>query len=438
MLYYFFWQRRVISLLIPLSLKANKQLKNQLEFTISHDHKILGKKYILFFLGLLFSFSTSYSQINGIILDSISKNPVEFATIAYQGQMRGTITNAKGQFVLDEKDISGDTILISHLNYEPKKLALLKLADFNHQTVLLVEAVHQVDEVTVVVNQIPNLLKRAIDNSKQNLPHHFLAHTYIREFVKEDENVTKFSDGMLDFYVDDLDEKSRKISARVNQSRTLEINNGDDESTFDIISPLDIRKVFVLIKPDNLERFIDDKNFYDFSISEHTNKDGSRVREIKFEPKKDIYDAQYQYKGQVVIDLDDNLIIEYRITLINQEYQETKNLLIFKGRLDNHFYTVRYNIGGENYFPAFASQNIGLHIWNKKSVDARFDFKSDCLISQIVDVDENPVSRKDNYKNKSLFKLGHNYSEPFWVNKGTFSLTDDEKQIIEEIAGKVQ
>jgi hypothetical protein len=393
-------------------------------------------KFSVFILSLSCFSATVFAQINGIVLDSESHSPVEFATIAYQGFMKGTITNQKGQFILEKTDNKNDTLVVSHLNYEPYKLSLAELSGKDTVKILMKKAMHKVEEVTVVAKKIPNILLQAIDHSKQNLPHNFMAQTYLREFVKENEDYTKFSDGLLYFYVADLDDKPKKISVQVKESRAAEIANDDDDSNFDVISPLDIRKVFVLANPGYLNKIVTDQDFYDFSIEQQTSATGQQMQIISFVPKENVHDPSHQYKGEVVIDHDNDLIQECKITLINQQYQETKNLLIFKGKVNNRTYWIKYTNVGKNYFPAFVSLHIGLHIWNNKSIDSNFDFKSDCLISEVVSVGKNPIPGSDNYKKKSLFKLGNNYSEPFWENRGTFSLTKEEKKIIKNIAGK--
>ncbi|MGQ1947725.1 carboxypeptidase-like regulatory domain-containing protein [Geofilum sp. OHC36d9] len=394
-------------------------------------------KQLFFLLVLVFNCLLGVSQTRGVIVDSVSRNPVEFATITYQGQMRGTITNENGQFVLDGT-YNQDTLLISHLNYETKKIPFSNLAsDNSNMPIFLTPTIYQVEEIKVVADQIPNLLAKAIDRSKKKLVHNFLANTYIREFVKEGENYTKFSDGLIDFYVDNFQEKSSKMSVLVSQSRAFELNT-DDESTFDVISPLDIRDVFSLGNPDHLVRFVNDKEYYNFSITEKISKEGIRSRIISFQPKNESQNPSCQYKGYVVINPENQLLYEYSIELVKPEIQEIKNLLIFKGQLKRHSYSAKFNSFEDNYYPVFTSQNIGLNIWNKKNVDAQFDFKSDCLIRQIERIPDDPISKKENFKKKSLFKLGNNYSGTFWKNQGVFSLTEKEKMVVEKLAKSTQ
>jgi hypothetical protein len=76
-------------------------------------------RYIFSLTVLVLNCFPGNAHINGVILDSITKIPVGFSTITYQGQMRGAITNGEGQFVLEGNGSSVDTMLISHLGIAP-------------------------------------------------------------------------------------------------------------------------------------------------------------------------------------------------------------------------------------------------------------------------------------------------------------------------------
>jgi hypothetical protein len=77
--------------------------------------------FILFFVQLTYS-----QNIKGVVLDSISKKPIELTNVFFTDTYYGTFTNEKGVFQLNIKDNKSD-ILITNIGYESKKI---KLASF--------------------------------------------------------------------------------------------------------------------------------------------------------------------------------------------------------------------------------------------------------------------------------------------------------------------
>ena len=85
--------------------------------------RLFSKVFFLFFSVMV---STTYAQVNGRLLDSVSEEPVLFAHIASQKVGFGTVSNENGEFQLPPA-FSGDTLIISHIAYETLKIARSQL-----------------------------------------------------------------------------------------------------------------------------------------------------------------------------------------------------------------------------------------------------------------------------------------------------------------------
>lgn len=98
-----------------------------------------------------------YSQnitMNGLIIDSETKKPIEFVNIGILNKNQGTITNPKGEFNLTlPKEYETDSIIISHINYYPVKI-LAK--SFKKQTIFLNPKTTELSEVVVSNKKIKN------------------------------------------------------------------------------------------------------------------------------------------------------------------------------------------------------------------------------------------------------------------------------------------
>lgn len=95
---------------------------------------------------LLFIFISvhSYGQISGNISDSKSKLPIDFANIWIKNTLRGTTTDANGNFYFEHANV-GDTLLISYLGYQEMQF----IAE-NENVVQLIPSSIALDEVLII------------------------------------------------------------------------------------------------------------------------------------------------------------------------------------------------------------------------------------------------------------------------------------------------
>lgn len=371
----------------------------------------------------------SKAQIQGVVLDAHDHTPVGYTTISFEGFMQGAISNEEGHFVLPQMKDQGKAYIFSHINYQPYRLLYRETYGLDSITVFLEKAIYEINEITVVADEIQNILSRSILKSRKALSRKFVAKTYLREFVKENGHYRKYSDGLLLYYIDNWEAKTNSISVQVNQSRAHEIIVETDEFSLDQTSPFDLRMIFEIANPEYLKLITEKKDLYDFRIEIRSNQEDVISKIISFIPRNNINKALYQ--GSVVIDGKTDLIKEFNLELINDQYQEAKNFIIFRGKATNHNVTVHYAGEEGQYFPVYTSLSFGINIWNNRNINSRLFFNSECLINTIIPEETNPISRADNYKRKSLYRLGTNHKTNFWEGQDVISLTEDEKKIIE-------
>jgi len=91
--------------------------------------------FFIFFICLSQYFSLfAQKNISGILRDSLSKQPIEFANIGIIGKNIGTVTNEKGAFSFNIPDsLLNETIMISIIGYQPKSFSAL---NFNQGSVI--------------------------------------------------------------------------------------------------------------------------------------------------------------------------------------------------------------------------------------------------------------------------------------------------------------
>lgn len=107
----------------------------------------------LFFFVSIFSQSTIKSQINGVCRSAEGK-PIPFVNIVAQEKNYGTVTDEKGNFIINnEIIIEGDALIFSHIGFNPKEVIL----DGGDISVSLTE--RHVDLEEIIITNTPYKIK---------------------------------------------------------------------------------------------------------------------------------------------------------------------------------------------------------------------------------------------------------------------------------------
>lgn len=101
-------------------------------------------------LCISFSVTASFAQyrIKGIIKDSITKEALAFATVQLQIEKNGIYTDENGYFEISSKHRI-DTLIVSYLSYQEKKIAVSQLSKIDENTIFLSNTATNLSEVIV-------------------------------------------------------------------------------------------------------------------------------------------------------------------------------------------------------------------------------------------------------------------------------------------------
>ncbi len=70
---------------------------------------------------------SAQATTRGRVLDAATDQPLAYVQVAVAGTSRGTLTNEEGAFVIESE--AGDTLYISYLGYELRRIAVRDLAN---------------------------------------------------------------------------------------------------------------------------------------------------------------------------------------------------------------------------------------------------------------------------------------------------------------------
>lgn len=391
--------------------------------------KVLFK--ILFLLFANFTFAQMI-HIQGRLISESNIDSLGYAMVNVKGKNINTITNRVGFFSLSENLTLGDSIVFSHIAYEPKTVTLSELKEIGN-IIKLSPKTYTLDEVAIVGGSAVNKLKKALEVSKSNLSLPIRLETYYREFVKEDSQYTKFSDGLIDFELSGNTENF-KTKVFVKQSRAIELKTEENKDfDWNINSPLDIKNLAAPFFFNALSELIKNADNYEFFTSYINDKNVKDLVTIKFTPKAG--NKELLYQGEITIDQQSNYILSYSIGLEQSISKTPKviNMLVLKGQLKQNEILVMFQTDNGNYRPWYANKRTAIKVWNNKKLDLTFSFSSDLLVNQVVNELVEPHSPNSVYTKKSLYPLGNNYQSPFWEKQKTIQLTSEEEKIINQL-----
>lgn len=389
----------------------------------------MKKKYILLFLISTLTWGQG-NNINGIIKDAETLQPIPYVNIYSENELKsnltGSISNENGEFTIAKNKTK---IIFSHINYE-----LLSIdSDGNLSEIMLKPKNYILDEIVISKENPKDYLKRIIALSKSKIDKNILLKSYCREIVKVDNEFTKFSDALIDYYVKKDNGKSNLILGQHRALKDQKINDEDDSSIDNINSAFDVRdyvkyaygfkKIETLLKDDNYE--------FERKIKKQAN--GEEYEYVEVIPNED--SDEMLNKGYIIIDTKTKCILEYKFYTSESHLKNAKliNFIIAKGRLNKALLWAKFKLINNQYVLFYNKIQSDLYIKMGKMINNNFNFSYDLFVYEFKNNVEIPSK---GYNKKSIYEAGNDYSEKFWERYNVFPLSNDEEKFINSIQQK--
>lgn len=389
------------------------------------------KKILLLLLLLPLSLLAQDVTVKGVVKDLSTSLPLDHVTISTADGKNATISNEEGAFALSYPN-GAKTIRLSYLGYADYEVAATSLpADGIYY---LEPKDFVLDEIVIINKPINELIEELVANSILHLDAPLLLNTYYREFVKVNNEYTKFADGLVDYSLS-RNKKNVKTEVTVKQSRAAKLPT---DETIDAASGLDVRKAVarssVFYALDNTLFDGDNYKKHDFIIRAQKDASGKAIQVISFTPTAGINEALYT--GRIVYDPETNLILNFDIKLepANAQFAKVVNLLIIKAKLTALDYKSGFKVTDGKYMLAYASRNGALHFWNKRTYNDALEFKSDLVITG-YSTSVPKIEKSDKYRDKTLYERGTSYTDKFWLKGNAVLLTKEEEAVVKSLEG---
>jgi len=163
-----------------------------------------SKLVVLF---ILFSITNCYSQkiLNIIVQDSITKEPLPFATLYLKDIGKGTTTNFEGKavFTISNKTVLKDTVVCSYIGYNKKSIPFDLLQKYV-VTIELSSSTTKLNEVEIVYKKplsVKKILKKTIKNTTKNYSQDAVNFQALyRELMQENDKYIYLNEAVVDIH----------------------------------------------------------------------------------------------------------------------------------------------------------------------------------------------------------------------------------------------
>ncbi len=274
-------------------------------------------RIVFVYLLSLAAICASQTDINGLIQDAQSGQPIPSANVQIQAALRGAVSNLDGRFHLLPENWPA-TLRISHIGYQ-SQLVTLNAAPIKPIVISLQPSVIKMPDM-VITAQDPaiNIMRKAIDAKRKQREqlHCFAANAYTRMRAENDSAVVMISESTSRLYWHRDKGIAEKMLSRV-QSLNLEKGmTGPQAGQLPNLSDDNVSQYgFTLIGPTHPDAL----DYYNFKLENRRSQDGRVVYDISVTPKTRL---QPCFSGSISILDEAYALLEADLTACNIRPQE--------------------------------------------------------------------------------------------------------------------
>lgn len=312
-----------------------------------------------------------YKEYRGIVTDSKTKKPLEFATLLINGTNISTITNSQGNFLLKvSKKFTNRNVTVSFLGYTSK---VIKLTDFdsNNMIIKLETYIEELSEVKINIKDASSLIQEVLKRKGDNYYNDDLKMTsFYRETIKKRRTYVSLSEAVVELYkqpyTTDRDDILKLYKAR----KSTDYNKLDTVAfklrggPFNTIYVDIMKNTSMLFDEDMLE-------VYDFTFDPPTKIDNRVIYVVNFKQKKHINDPYFY--GKLYIDAKTLALTNAKYYLNLENKQKASQFFIVKKPKDasvlpvEAYYQVEYREKEGKWYYGYSRIELGFKIdWSKK------------------------------------------------------------------------
>jgi len=385
----------------------------------------------------------AYNQYKGEVLDSETKKPLVFASLAIEDSNISTITNTEGEFSLKvPKDIGEVNVLISFLGYKNKIIPLSQFKDGKNKVLMDISVV-QLSEVNLSVPKDARVLVR--ETLRRKGDNYFKDPTvmtaFYRETIKKRRTNVSLSEAVVNIY------KAPYSSLKRDAVQMYKSRKSTDYSKLDTVAlklqggPFNALFVDLMKYPEYIfdEESIDD---YVFSFDRSVRVNDQLIYVINFKQLENL--TEPLYKGQLFIDGENKILTSAIYSLNITDRDEAARLFVRKKPRNAKVwptevaYRVDYREKNGRWYYSYSNVLLEFKVnWDKKLFNSVYSMTCEMAVT---DWEKNltstlPKSKERIRTSYILSDEAIGFADPdFW---GEYNIIEPEKSI-ESAIKKIQ
>lgn len=412
----------------------------------TRQKSLISALFVLLFIGVsgttkAFSFfqdqsgSVAYTQYNGEVVDSQSRDPLVFATLSIEGTNISTVTNTEGKFSLKvPKEVVNGNLVVSFLGYKTTVIALNLLKEDNNR-ILLEVLITELPEVNLTAPKDAEVLVR--ETLKRKGENYFNESTvmtaFYRETIKKRRTNVSLSEAVVNIY------KTPYASDRRDAMELYKARKSTDYSRLDTLAlklqggPFNTLYVDVMKYPEYI--FTDETiSDYLFSFENSTRIDGHLIYVVDFKQRSDIEDPLY--KGKLFIDAEKKILTGAVFSLNITDKDKAAALFVRKKPADVRVwptdvaYRVDYREKNGKWYYGYSHVTLEFKVdWKHRLFNSTYSLTSEMAVTDWEkNLMENRLTSRERIKTSMILgDEASGFSDPdFW---GAYNIIEPEKSI---------
>ena len=374
--------------------------------------------------------------IKGKVIDSETRAPLVFATVAVKESNVAIVTNIDGEFTLKIGDpANSKSLQISYLGYKNKTVPISDLKDNGAKNVISLEAAPiPIKEIIVKPSDPVSIVEKAINNIGKNyesVPN--LLTAFYRETIRKNRTYVSIGEAVVEIFKAPYNNDMRFDGARIYKGR----KSSDVEKMDTVLFKLQGGPVSVLeldiVKNSESVLTKDAMKDYNYSLTGVIEIDNKPHYVIDFIQKPSV--EMPLFMGSLYIEMDSYAITEaeFGFNLSNKEAAQSifirKKPLGMKVTPEIATYKTKYREQNGKWHFEYSRAEVKFKVaWSKKLFHTYYTTMSEIAVTDRTDQEVIKFAGKDKIKFTDVFsdKVGAFTDKEFW---GDYNVIEPDQSI---------
>ncbi|SDX38890.1 CarboxypepD_reg-like domain-containing protein [Lutibacter oricola] len=393
---------------------------------------------------LFFLFNTTYSsnivevdtvgfkQYKGVVIDSKTKKPLIFATLAVNNSNISTVTNTHGEYLLKvPQHLTSNSITITFLGYTSKVIKLNDLEE-KKNVIKLNTHIEELSEIEISTKDAQALVEEVFRRKDKNYFNNYTKMTaFYRETIQKRKTYVSLSEAVVDINKQPYDNDRRDILQLFKTRKSTDYNKLDTVAfklrggPFSTLH-LDVMK-YDLFQEDFTE-------LYEFHYTKSTKIDNKPIYVVNFKQRSSIKDPLYY--GKLFIDAKTLALTSATFQLNLENIYEARKLFILKKPKKalvtpiQTKYHVNYRQKNGKWYFGYSRIQLSFKVnWDKRWFNTIYNSTMEMAITDWKKLESKPsIKYRDRLKTSIIMSdEASGFSDPdFW---GEYNVIEPEKPI---------